>query len=257
MKFLKTFSFVALTAQADERKVPPRQPFQRLLTLEKYTKLWIETRIKEERPNGINRPTRAENMIEKGLGRLVSRMNDVVPVNHQKCVEKTGKKCRWGTPTKVVPERTGKDCFFFNEDFPHGGLVHGPIPNKQRKRRTAWVDREMSRIQREIDESNEPDIFDEYFDSFEKPGTDRSQQEKSLAEYIILQESEKVWRQIGTGFKKFILRYMANCGGEKNYQYHTKRINKIHDSIGDSYKRIKGNQDAEVNDDYELDDEDY
>lgn len=242
MKFLKTFSFVALAANAEERKVPPRQPFQRLLTLKKYTQLWIEKRVGEDKPHGINRPIRAQNMITKGLGRLVDRMNEVVPVPH-------GGK--WGKPVQQIPFRAGKDCYFFDKTVQYGG----PNPASNRKRRGAWVDREMSRIQREIDESNEPDIFDEYFDSFENPGTDRNQQEKALFEYIIAQEDTKVWRQIGTGFKKFILRYMADCGGEKNFQYHSRRLNKIHTAIKVAYADVRADQDATINDDYVLDED--
>ena len=128
----------------------------------------------------------------------------------------------------------------------------------------------MSRIQRDIDESNEPDIFDEYFDSFENPGTDRNQQEKALTEYIVAQEDTKVWRQIGTGtlsylfnpffifglgFKKFILRYMADCGGEKNFQYHSNRLNKIHTAIKVAYADVRADQDATINDDHVLDED--
>ena len=102
-----------MVANAEERKVPPRKPFQRLLTLEKYTKLWIETRVGKEKPQGINRPGRAHSMITKGLDRLVTRINDVIPVPHGGT---------WGkNPVQKIPFRAGKDCNFFDASVPHGG----------------------------------------------------------------------------------------------------------------------------------------
>jgi len=61
------------------------------------------------------------------------------------------------------------------------------------------------------------------------------------------------WKQIGTGFRKWILRYISACTGQKNYQYHTNRLNKVHgnvklafDSVGASqaedYENFDGNE---------------
>ena len=88
------FSFqnvlVALAmAQDDERKVPPRTPAQRLNTLKRFAGEWINAQIGVE----INRPSRAQNMINIGIERLESKMT----------------------------EAASKDCFFFDPTVEHGG----------------------------------------------------------------------------------------------------------------------------------------
>ena len=86
-------------AQDDERKVPPRTPPQRLNTLHRFFKDWVNANI----GTGINRPSRATNMIEKGLTRLEGKMT----------------------------EAYAKDCHFFDPTVEHGG----PNPATQSKSR--------------------------------------------------------------------------------------------------------------------------
>lgn len=85
-------------AQDDERKVPPRTPPQRLNTLHRFAKEWVNAQIKV----GINRPSRADNMIAKGIARLEDKMTAAY----------------------------AKDCHFFDPTvLPHGG----PNPNSNSK----------------------------------------------------------------------------------------------------------------------------
>ena len=68
---------------------------QRLRTLERFTKTWINSEIRD----GKNRPVRAKNMIENTVHRLVTRLGDVF-----------------------------EKCGFFDPSIPHGG----PNPETQR-----------------------------------------------------------------------------------------------------------------------------
>ena len=88
------FSFqnvlVALAmAQDDDRKVPPRTPPQRLNTLHRFANEWVNIEIGET----INRPSRAANMIAKGIARLEEKMTAAY----------------------------AKDCHFFDPTVAHGG----------------------------------------------------------------------------------------------------------------------------------------
>ena len=88
------FSFqnvlVALAmAQDDDRKVPPRTPPQRLNTLQRFAREWVDAQIGVE----INRPSRADNMKANGI----TRLNDKMLAAYQ------------------------KDCHFFDPTVEHGG----------------------------------------------------------------------------------------------------------------------------------------
>jgi hypothetical protein len=194
----------------DERKVPPRTPPQRLNTLHRFAKEWINAQI----ASGINRPSRAANMIANGIARLESKMTDAY----------------------------AKDCHFFDPTVEHGG----PNPATQRKRRGAnWVERELSRIQREVDENDDLDIFDRMEEDYMR-GVD--------TQIRLSSDIDLAWKQIGTGFRKWILRYISDCNGQKTYSYHTNRLTKVHGSIQEAWETVGAAQ----NDDYNLDeDSDY
>ena len=83
-------------AQDDERKVPPRTPPQRLNTLHRFAQEWVNAQIGVE----INRPSRAANMIAKGIARLEEKMTAAY----------------------------AKDCHFFDPTVQHGG----PNPNNSK-----------------------------------------------------------------------------------------------------------------------------
>ena len=85
----------ATAAQANERKVPPRTPAQRLNTLHRFMKEWVNQEI----AGTINRPGRAATMTKKGVDRLEAKMS----------------------------EAREKDCYFFNPELPHGG----PAPKRK------------------------------------------------------------------------------------------------------------------------------
>merc|ERR1711953_1589455 len=164
MKFfgaITTFAAIAHGQVDDERKVPPRTPPQRLNTLKRFANNWIAAQIGV----GINRPARAENMKNKGVNRLFDKM-------------------------MVAYE---KPCHFFDPlVLPHGG----PNPLTQgRKRRSAWVEKELNRIQREVDSNDDLDFFDRYFLAQQVRGFDDQVRARSS-------DANLAWKQIGTGFRK-------------------------------------------------------
>jgi hypothetical protein len=201
MKIFQNVLVALAMAQDDERKVPPRTPAQRLNTLKRFAGEWITAQI----ANGINRPSRAYNMINFGIERLESKMT----------------------------EASDKECFFFDPTVEHGG----PNPNSNRKRRgTNWVERELSRIQREVDANDDLDIFDRF---------EEDMMRGISAQIRLSDDVDLAWRQIGTGFRKWILRYIADCNGQKTYQYHTNRLAKIHGNIQSAYETVGATQEED------------
>ena len=87
----------------------------------------------------------------------------------------------------------------------------------------------MSRIQREVDANDDIDTFDRYEEDL-MAGID--------AELSLSGDAGLAWKQIGTGFRKWILRYVADCVGQKTYQLHTARLDKIHGHIQTAFERI-------------------
>ena len=114
-----------------------------------------------------------------------------------------------------------------------------------KRRGTTWVERELSRIQREVDANDDLDIFDRMEEDMMR-GVD--------TQIRLSSDIDLAWKQIGTGFRKWILRYISECNGQKSYNYHTNRLSKVHGSIQTAYETVG----AEQNDDYNLDeDADY
>ena len=89
-------------------------------------------------------------------------------------------------------------CGFFDPTLPNGG----PKPSRRRR-------------------SDDVDIFDD-FEEAHRDGT------KTVHDIRLSDDEKTAWVQIGTGFKKWISRYMAGCNGEKVFNYHTKRLNQVH-----------------------------
>ena len=115
--------------------------------------------------------------------------------------------------TKMLEAYT-KECSFFDPTVPHGG----PNPNSTRKRRATFAKAELSRIAREVADNDALDIFDQMEANFER----------GMGDILRLSDDiDLAWKQIGTGFRKWILRYISDCNGQKNYTYHTRRLSKV------------------------------
>ena len=93
--FYSSLVLFATAAQANERKVPPRTPAQRLNTLHRFMGEWVQAEI----AGTINRPARAVNMIERGVARIEAKMTAAA----------------------------AKECFFFDPSLEHGG----PAPQRK------------------------------------------------------------------------------------------------------------------------------
>jgi len=212
---MKISAVLIATAAANDRKVPPRTPAQRLNTLHRFMREWVQIEI----AGTINRPSRAANMIENGVARIEAKMS----------------------------EAAAKDCFFFDPSLPHGG----PAPKDRKRRSSDWAEAELSRIQRDVDDNDELDFFDRYFSiqsktsqerglgasgDVEVPSMDAQFQER------LSSEPNLAWKQIGTGFRKWILRYISECYGQRTYSYHTGRLERIHSRIKTAYDEVGADQ---------------
>ena len=112
------------------------------------------------------------------------------------------------------------------------------------KRRGAdWVERELARIQREVDANDDIDIFDRF---------EEDMMRGIAAEIRLSNDVDLAWKQIGTGFRKWILRYISECNGQATYNYHTNRLAKVHDNIKSAYETV-----GAAGYDYTLDEDAY
>ena len=121
-----------------------------------------------------------------------------------------------------MSERYAKTCSFFDPTvLPHGG----PNPNSQRKRRAAFVQQELNslyignRIAREVKDHDSLDILDQLEEDLQRgvPVDIRA----------LSNDPNVAWNQIETSFRKWILRYISDCNGQKMYNYHTNRLAKV------------------------------
>ena len=112
MKVFNTIALVSSLVAADNKKVPPRRPDQRLNTLSKFYKEYIDTFIKESRPE------RATSQKER-----IGMMTDAM----------------MATFMKVKQDGSGlRSCSFFDPNVPNGG----PRPNNNDGRKRRDVDAE-------------------------------------------------------------------------------------------------------------------
>ena len=107
-----------------------------------------------------------------------------------------------------------KPCGFFDPNLEHGG----PNPNSNRKRRAALAKAELERIAREVVDNDDIDIFDKMEANYESGTTNV---------LSVSNDPELAWKQIKTGFRKWILRYISDCSGQKKRYYHTNRLDRV------------------------------
>ena len=106
------------------------------------------------------------------------------------------------------------------------------------KRRSAWIDNELERIRREIDENPELDFFDQYFAAQQQNNGERGFSLDEQFQERLASEPNLAWKQIGTGFRKWILRYISECNGQAAYSYHTNRLAKVHGNVKTAYETV-------------------
>ena len=99
MKILNAFLTVSGLAAAEDRKVPPRRPGQRLSTLRRFFKDYINSNVAEKRPDRVS-----------NMYRGVDRLADSMRVSFEK-------------------------CGFFDPSVPNGGPRPGSNVSEGRKRR--------------------------------------------------------------------------------------------------------------------------
>ena len=147
-----------------------------------------------------------------------------------------------------ITDASKKDCFFFDPSLEHGG----PRPQSQSKlfwnvsdftvklgkRRSAWIDNELERIRRQVEENEDLDFFDRYFEAQQKNNGERGFSLDQQFQERLSAEPNLAWKQIGTGFRKWILRYISECNGQATYSYHTSRLAKVHGNVKDAYETV-------------------
>ena len=99
MKIFNAFVTVSGLAAAEDRKVPPRRPGQRLSTLRMFFKDYINSNVAEKRPDRVS-----------SMYRGVDRLADSMRVSFEK-------------------------CGFFDPSVPNGGPRPGSNVSEGRKRR--------------------------------------------------------------------------------------------------------------------------
>lgn len=209
---MKVAAFI-LFAQANaisERKVPPRTPSQRMETLNRFALSWVDNRIigvgSDENGGGelMNRPKRGAN-IREAFQRTITFMLAAF--------------------TKVRPNGSGlRRCGYFNPNVANGG----PRPAEQRRRRQDWVEVELAHLEQGEWNWNikrrrrEADAFFDPFDAYE------DDQQRGIAGQVRLSTNlDLAFKQIATALRKWALRYISECHGQRVNQIHTERLQVI------------------------------
>merc|ERR1712046_47897 len=206
MKLLGLTLLGAALGAPSERKVPPRTLPQRLNTLKRFFVEYIQANV------APNRPERATNQ-EEAVSRIYDPLYEIY----------YAKK----------PDNSGlRRCSFFDPTVPNGG----PRPESDMVSRAAvrWVADELCLLGVSAQcftpkrkRRNDLDAFDP-FDDYE---AQLENGERATAAVRLADDPALALRQIRTGFQKWILRYVSECSGQREYGIHTKRLQFITDNV--------------------------
>jgi len=203
-----------------ERKVPPRTPPQRLETLQRFFKEYINAQVNPYRPE------RAVNQVE-AVDRIYGPLDDIYHA--------------------TKPDGSGlRRCSFFDPSVPNGG----PRPESGTNTRAAddWV----AKLLCEFDGFTGPQCDTkrkrrnaDSFDPFDDYEAQLENGERATAAVRLSPDPALALRQIRTGFQKWILRYVSECSGQATYGIHTKRLEFISDNVWEAMNSVS-NRDTPI-----------
>lgn len=198
---------LAAVAVANEKKVPPRHPEQRLNKLRIFFNKFADEEVATRKNDAV-------------AARFKDRMN--------------------GFMDKMLSAYNRPNCGYYDADSKHGGP--DPNPNtkfngKPRNRRETSVDDENYV---DFDEEDAREFCDEFSDYNKQvccaldaiayaPCGARSGGNKGVntAWNRLSSEPQLKWKQITTGTRKWAQRYINNCGGQRKNNLATKRCRKL------------------------------
>jgi hypothetical protein len=104
--------FISFVADAKEKKVPPRHPTQRLKTLRRFAKEWLNENFKDDEWSKAQTAA--------GL-RNIARFTERIENRYQQLRYLALKGSNDEIEHFRKPSRDIKPCFFYDPDQPHGG----------------------------------------------------------------------------------------------------------------------------------------
>jgi len=190
-----------------ERKVPPRTPPQRLETLKRFFKDYINVNVRPDRS------TRADNQVA-AVDRIYEPLDEIFHA--------------------LKPDDSGlRRCSFFDPTVPNGG----PRPESPTSTRAAddWVAKLLCEFDGltgpQCDTKRKRRNDEDSFDPFDDYEAQLENGERATAAVRLSENVPLALRQLRTGFQKWILRYVSECSGQREYGIHTKRLEAISDNV--------------------------
>jgi len=257
--------FLALAHGQEVRRVPPRTPDQRLNTICRFSKEWIGNTMNVDDSLGQFVPGQPGDAPFKYMPRPERSANIVARIDYM-CEKLEENYVR----EKKIKRHGGitmglRLCSFFDPLVPNGGprpTIKGERSQQERDvfamleelesgnwmvgiedQVAAVFQEEFPRHRRELDDYDDLDFFDP-FDAAEE---DYEAARSSIINVRLANELGFAWRQIATGFRKWILRYVAECNGQREYQMHTKRLIKIATKINKLIYDVNGQKPIDFN----------
>ena len=209
MKVFNTIALVSGLVAADNKKVPPRTPDQRLNTLTRFYRVFVDTNIEESRPG------RAAHHKER-----IGMMSDAM----------------MATYFKTKPDGSGlRSCSFFDPNVPNGG----PRPNNN-----GDADDTVGRKRRDVDAEDPFDVYEQNLQNGERSASVRLSNEPALAlRQVFINKIYEIFNsilfKIRTGFQKWIYRYISECSGHRENGNHSQRLKRITDQTFGMMTSIK------------------
>ena len=194
MKVFNSIAIVSGLVAAENKKVPPRTPDQRLNTLTRLYKEFVNTHIERRR-------TPVAMYHKKRIGMMSDAM--------------------MATYLKMKPDGSGlRSCSFFDPNVPNGG----PRPNKNDDNAVPRFG--YGRMRRDVDAEDPFDVYEQNLQNGERSASVRLSNDPALAlrqVFIakILEIFNSILFKIRTGFQKWIYRYISECSGHRENGNHS------------------------------------
>jgi len=150
---------------------------------------------------------------------LTKNFEDLLPAEHkgdvngERLADRFKKRFEnWTSRLQALVDDTEKDCFYYDPNAPHGG----------RSRRDGHEDENENENENEDKTEDESEQYDYSDEADDLVRYDKNNAQRGL-------------RQITTGLRKWALRYISACPGEKNNKAHSMRADRLYRKILNEY----------------------
>ena len=148
---------------------------------------------------------------------------------------------RFGIWEAKLQALVDKECFYYNTETPHGGRVRREEDSDLESDEQPFSEfAERADSAEDYDNSNSDDQPISEFAERANPSVEDYDYSNSADDLVRYDKNnpQRGLRQITTGFRKWALRYITECPGQKNNKTHSSRSQRLYLKVLGEYNRF-------------------